>query len=1027
MTATKLLRGESRMHDHVRRHDWSQTPLGPIESWPQSLRTAVAICLDADSPHYVWWGPELTQIYNDAAADILFTEDPGILGQPARACWPRVWSDLGPLAERTIFTGVAQRRDDFKLLLGCDCPSKSVPFNLCFSALRNEAGNVAGLLLRASTTDSRLQAETIFNARELHYRLLAEASSDAIYRMSPDWSEMRNLEGRNFITDTKTSNFSWLEQYIIEEDRPLIQAAIAEAIRTRSIFKLEHRVFRTDGSVGWTFSRAIPLMDARGEIFEWIGMAKDITARKHAEAALREREQRLAQELASARLLQAASAQLIREDDPGVIYQQLIDTAAKVMRSDFTSIQMLVNERNELELLGDVGFDAEARAFWKWVRVESATTCGMALRTGRRVIVPDVEKNDAMSGTADLATCLRLGIHSVQTTPLVARDGRLLGMISTHWKQPHTPCEHNLRLLDVLARQAADFIERTHAEAALSASEQRYRHLYDNNPTMYFTLDHDGRIVSVNRFGAERLGYGTGELTGRSFLDLHRKDAALVRASLDECTDRPGEVHEWECRIECQCGDLMWVRESARAVMDPAMAPSVLVVCEDTSERRELMRQATYHATHDALTGLENRREFENRLARVMETARKHQTDSVLCFLDLDQFKLINDTCGHLAGDELLRQVGEVLCGQVRTRDTVARLGGDEFGILLEHCDIAQGEQVASECLRAVEGIRFHWDERIFTIGVSIGVVAITSDFGRLEDALQAADAACYAAKVDGRNRINIHASADADRDQLRAQALWLTHLSETIRRGALEVVYQPIVPLGLGSGSSTHYEALVRIRDGDGKQVPAAAFLPTAERYSLVSRLDRRVAEFVFDWFCDHPVQVQRLTWCSINLSAQTLNDTSYLEFVKQNLCNGPLPPHKVCFEITETVAITNITSAKRFMEILKEVGCKFALDDFGSGFSSFSHLKTLPVDFLKIDGAFVRDVDEDPIDFAIVKSLNEIAHVMGKKTIAEYVERETVAQKLRSLGIDYAQGHLFGEPQPLEAPRLGTGKSGT
>lgn len=737
----------------------------------------------------------------------------------------------------------------------------------------------------------------------------------------------------------------------------------------------------------------------------------------HAEEALRARGQHLANELTAMQRLQSVSAQLIQEDDPEAIYRHLIDAAAFVMHADFASMQMLHPERGELELLSHKGFSTEAAVFWKWVRPESGSTCAMALRTGQRVIAPDVERSDCMAGIQDLETCLRMGIHAVQTTPLVSREGRVLGMISTHWKKPHEPAEHDLRLLDVLARQAADLIERIQADEALRGSEQRYRELYDNNPTMYFTLSRDGTVQSVNRFGAEMLGYEAEALIGQSFFKLHREDTSQAQARLDECFERPGEVLDWETRIEHRNGSRMWVRESARAVAHPGAALSVLVVCEDMTERRELMRQATYYATHDALTGLENRREFEGRLARVMETAQEQGTDNVLCYLDLDQFKIINDACGHLAGDELLRQVGEVLRGHVPTRDTVARVRGDEFGLLMEHCSLAQGERVAQECLRAVEGFRFRWDDNVFTIGISIGVLVITPEFRHMEDVLQAADAACYAAKLSGRNRVNVYQDADSGMDQRRAEMSWLTHLSGVIKRGAMQVSYQPIVALAPERDEAVHYEMLVRVRDQHGECMPAAAFLPTAERYDLAARLDRWVAEYVLDWFRDHPAQIERLTWCSINLSAQTLSDDSYLELVKRKLMEGPLPPHKVCFEITETAAITNIASAMRFMKQLKETGCLFALDDFGSGFSSFSYLRELPVEFLKIDGSFVRDMDQDPIDFAMVKSLNEIGHVMGKQTIAEYVERDGVLQRLRDLGVDYVQGHALGAPQPLEA----------
>lgn len=563
-----------------------------------------------------------------------------------------------------------------------------------------------------------------------------------------------------------------------------------------------------------------------------------------------------------------------------------------------------------------------------------------------------------------------------------------------------------------------DITERKQAyTSALVASEHRFRALYDDNPTMYFTVDKEGEVLSVNRFGAGKLGYEVDELIGESFFKLHREDVNQARTRVAECFEKPGEVYEWDTRIECKNATLMWVRENARAVQQNDAEPTVLVVCEDITETRKLMRQVTYHATHDSLTSLENRREFELRLARVLETVLEEKTDNVLCYMDLDRFKAINDTCGHLAGDELLRQIGEVLRSNVRTRDTVARLGGDEFGVLMEHCNLVQGERVARDCRRAVENFRFRWEDKTFAIGVSVGVLAITPQFRYVADVLEAADSACYAAKLHGRNHVSVYNDGDAEMARRHSDMEWLTQISDALKRGGLQLSYQPIVSLTDASGGAVHYELLVRFQDDQGEETSAAQFLPTAERYDLAVKLDRWVTETALDWLEAHPAQLKSLSWCSINLSGQTLGDEDYLEFVKEKLSEGPVPPAKLCFEITETAAISNIASAIEFMRALKALGCLFALDDFGSGFSSFGYLKTLPVDFLKIDGSFVKDMDKEPVDYAMVKSLNEIGHVMGKKTIAEYVERESVLEKLREIGIDYAQGNAFGAPQPLDA----------
>ncbi|GAB4263562.1 MAG: hypothetical protein Kow0065_14300 [Methylomicrobium sp.] len=439
----------------------------------------------------------------------------------------------------------------------------------------------------------------------------------------------------------------------------------------------------------------------------------------------------------------------------------------------------------------------------------------------------------------------------------------------------------------------------------------------------------------------------------------------------------------------------------------------VVLVFSDVSHARRLSRELAYQATHDPLTGLVNRREFETRLNRVLQTRHYTGNEFAFCYLDLDQFKVINDTCGHTAGDELLKQVTYLLQQKVRKRDTLARLGGDEFGVLMEHCTIEQAERLADQLREVIADYRFNWNNQSFHIGVSIGLMAITEEFNCLNDLLMVADASCYAAKDAGRNRVFVYQKNDAEIRRLSGQMQWVAKLNDALDHKRFQLYRQPIRSTSGQAG--THYEILVRILSPDGELIPPGAFIPSAERYGLMTRIDEYIIETALLWFAEHGQALADLALCSINLSGQTIGSDSILQCIRKALTHYALPADRFCFEVTETAAIANLNEATRFMGALKELGCRFALDDFGSGLSSFAYLKNLPVDYLKIDGMFVKDICVDPVDLAMVKSINEIGHLLGKQTIAEFVETEAIYRKLLDLGVDYAQGYWLGPPEPL------------
>jgi diguanylate cyclase (GGDEF)-like protein len=443
------------------------------------------------------------------------------------------------------------------------------------------------------------------------------------------------------------------------------------------------------------------------------------------------------------------------------------------------------------------------------------------------------------------------------------------------------------------------------------------------------------------------------------------------------------------------------------------------------SQERKLRKQLSYQASHDALTGLINRFEFENHLKDALESAHKEDVTHAMLYIDLDQFKIVNDTCGHVAGDELLRQLSTVLQQRIRGSDLLVRLGGDEFGVLLGNCMPENALKVANGLLNTVQEFRFVWEDKSFVVGASIGVVTIDRDSESIADIMSAADAACYSAKDAGRNRVHIFGRNDKSFVDRYGEMQWVTRINEALAKDNFQLFCQQIMPVGdTGGDSPVLIEILVRMKDEGGKLIPPGAFIPAAERYNLMTSLDRWVVKSTIEWLSSNAHITGQLGKCSINLSGQSISDTQFLDYLLRSLAENDVPAEKICFEITETAAITNLSMATHFIAQLKAIGCSFALDDFGSGLSSFAYLKNLPVDYLKIDGSFVKDIVDDPIDEAMVRSINEIGHVMGKETIAGFVENDEILARLNEIGVDYAQGFGIDMPKPLDQLVLTSGK---
>lgn len=543
------------------------------------------------------------------------------------------------------------------------------------------------------------------------------------------------------------------------------------------------------------------------------------------------------------------------------------------------------------------------------------------------------------------------------------------------------------------------------------------------------TTDQTGRVKSLNPVAESLTGWLAMEAVG---LPL-----AQIFQIVDEDTHQP-LVHPVEAVLQqgqtvglanhtllvSRKGQEFAIHHSAAPLWDrQGKLLGAVLVFRDVTQERSLARQLAWQAHHDLLTGLANRRAFEQQLQTAHSLALTRGQVHTLCYLDLDRFKIINDTCGHLAGDALLRQVSRLLQQQIRCTDRLARLGGDEFALLLHQCSLAEGLVVAQSVQQCLQALRFTWEGQCFVIGVSIGLTVIDANTLNLTSAMHEADTACYWAKKQGRNQVQVYKQQGAHTVHT-SEAHWVNQITRALAEDRFQLYYQTIAPLVPQPGLTEHYEVLLRLLDTDEQMVTPGTFMPTAERYNLMPEIDRWVIRTLFAsqgpyyrqvW---QQCQAQNLPChClyAVNLSGASLNDGNLVPFIRQQLAQHQIPPQLLCFEITETVAIANLAQATQVIGDLKQLGCRFALDDFGSGMSSFRYLNALPVDFLKIDGSFVAAMADNLVASTTVEAIHRIGQVMGLQTIAECVENEAILAKVRAIGVHYAQGFGIAVPQPL------------
>lgn len=561
--------------------------------------------------------------------------------------------------------------------------------------------------------------------------------------------------------------------------------------------------------------------------------------------------------------------------------------------------------------------------------------------------------------------------------------------------------------------------------AAPTAAPQRPRALVtlEAMGESVITVDAEGRIDYVNQSAVSMLGQPFDQVVGKAFIEV---------ASLVDETDR----HSLGDPVRTALTTGSRVSAGKRAVLVPASAApehsveisvsplrldggdvaGVVIVLHDISELRGLTRQMTYQASHDALTGLINRREFERRLQEALDSAQAGDVTHALAYLDLDRFKAVNDTCGHTAGDNMLREVATLIKDAVRDSDTVGRIGGDEFALLLVGCPLDKARQIADDVVRAVGDYRFVWKDKIFNIGVSVGLVEIGRDSGALEDILSAADSACYVAKKQGGVHLHVYSAREEANARHRGEIHWLQKLQGALRDNKFELYYQPIVHARAGGLRGPALEVFVRLEaDSDGPSAVTSQFIRAAERYRLMPLVDRWVVQAVLSALGRGGLKLPQGRSIAINIAGQTLADVEFLEFVVECFDHTGASPADICFEVTESSVVANLDHARRFIEVLHGMGCEFALDDFGSGLSSFANLKTLPMDYLKIDGSFIRNLAIDSVNRAIVSAMVDLSRSLNFRVVAEQVEDQSSLDIVKSMGIDFVQGFIIARPQPL------------
>ncbi len=870
---------------------------------------------------------------------------------------------------------------------------------LTAARLETDSEEPTGLVTAVDITDRKLAEEAL---RESGARLdLAQRAAGIVtwdwslltdvMTVSPHAAEVLGCNAADLWATGKAFRAA-----VYAEDQELMAEALRLCLQGSRDFSVDVRFATPDGMLYWLHHRGRVLRDETGTPVRMIGVAQDINLRKIGEERLRA-------------LVEGTSAATGSD-----FLRSLVRHLAGALGTKFAMI---------CEIVGDDVNRVRPLASWSGEEYGE-----MAEYDARGTPCENVSgrsfsyyPRDVWRLFPDDAWLQTERIESYFAVPLFDSADRPLGHMAVMDVKPLGQDMPAMSILKIFAARAAAEIERKAAETALAREKDRAQVTLASIGDGVIRTDAEGIIDYLNPVAERLTGWSAAEACGQPVMNVFR----VVDEATGKALPNPVErcLHEGQV-IELPGYSLLTRRDGGEFAIRDSVAPvrdgqeqvtGTVLVFKDVTQLRGMEREMIWLARHDALTGLINRRELERRLQHGLDTAHNERRVHAFFYLDLDEFKVVNDTCGHLAGDEMLKQVTALLKARLRKTDTLARLGGDEFGVLLEDTTIEAAREIGNTLRLAVKGYRFAWQEQIFEIGVSIGLVPVTEDTLDMAQVLSAADAACYVAKEGGRNRMHEYQPDDTALAERYGEMQWIHRIHKAFAEHRFCLYFQPIVPLLARSNQPPLCEIFIRMIDEDGHIATPGAFIPAAERYHLIASIDRWVLHASFVALACRTLSHGDETCFAINLSGQSLGDDAFLEYVLEEIEVTGVSPERICFEITETAAVSNLAQAVVFISTLKELGCRFILDDFGSGLSSFAYLKNLSVDFLKIDGAFVRDMLGSSVQRALVESIHQIGQVMGIRTIAESVENRETLELLLEIGVDYAQGYGIAMPEPL------------
>lgn len=901
----------------------------------------------------------------DATTDQRFIDNPLVTGEPGIRFYAgaQLYSPAGFALGTLCVIDTEPRTLTEAQQLGLEALARQVMTHL---DLRRAVSELETNSLARETAMDELRAF------EEKLKLVIEASQAGVWdwdltagtvEFSEAWKNLLGFEG----AEIKSYEQEWWER-IHPEDRNGVeqwtQTGLAVAGQP---FHHEYRMRHRDGDYRWVSVRAVAVHDDAGHPVRAAGTTLDITARRRAELEARVGQKRTQQVLDRV----IALAGMMTPD--GRLFEANESALAAAGAAAESPIGALFED-----------------TFWFNYSTESVDTIRRARETA------------ASGQKVRFDHTIRVGdggfrVIDLSINPLFDDNGTV----------------------ELLIPSAVDITKRKQAEERLYQAKELAEITLRSIGDGVIRTDANGIIDAINPVAEELTGYRDGSAVGLPitavFNIFNEHSRQPVESPLDRCL-REGV-------IVGLANHTILIREDGTEIsIDDSAAPirtadgeivGAVLIFRDVTQERKLVERVKRQASYDSLTNLPNRREFEHRLQLMLDSAVNRRAEHAVCFLDLDQFKLINDTCGHSAGDALLAQLSATLSTKVRQRDTLARLGGDEFGLLLGECPLGRAVEIALDIKNAVQAFRFAWEDHVFNIGVSIGLTQVTRESGDIATIMSTADTACYMAKEKGRNQIHVHDTNDNELAAYQTEMRWVNRIQEALIENRLELYAQEIVSVRAETSQQKHLEILLRLRDQDGTVHVPGAFLPAAERYSEIGKIDRWVFEHVYDVLATN--SANDVAICNVNISGASMGNSEFLDDVIKRIQSGPVDPGRLCFEITETTAISNLQAAQSFLSALRAAGCRFALDDFGSGVSSMNYLKNLAVDVIKIDGSFVRDMATDPIDHAMVEAIQRVANLMHIETVAEHVEDRATVKALRKIGIDYAQGYLFGKPRPL------------